>query len=453
MKNLLFVFFACLSITIQAQTGHVLQGAGASNFSMGGAGTALPIDILGSLQWNPASITAFEHTEIGLSAAYFTAAPEVYSKVQQPDGQGGFITIEGTTEDEMGASILPTLGAVIKLPDSKLTFGLSAFGISGFGVDYPETTNLPLPDNANFDPTNSNPLLYPQSMMGFGHLNSEYQLMQVGLTGAYEVAKGLSLGVGPTFNYSSLLIQPVPIGAPSAKGYSVGEKDSALGIGFQAGLFYKTTMGLNFGLTYKSTQWFKDLEIDGKYVDGSEAETIVFNLDYPSIISAGVGYSHKLFDLAVDYRFINYENTDGFEQSGWVIAENGFPTGAVAGFGWKNVNVVAAGVQLKLIQKVPIRLGYTFSSSPIDEDNVFFSAPAPAVIAHAIQFGFAYKISDNFDISLAYHHGMTAEVSGQMLSPSLITASDPLGKVPGSEITSKMHTDVGLLGIAYRFGK
>ncbi|MCB0520488.1 MAG: outer membrane protein transport protein [Saprospiraceae bacterium] len=246
MKNLLIALFIILTLSLQAQTGHVLQGAGASNFSMGGAATAMPADILGSLQWNPASITALDRSGVALSAAYFTAAPEVYAKVLQPDGQGGFITIEGTTKDKMGASILPTIGAVIKGPESKFAFGVSAFGISGFGVDYPETTNLPLPDNANFDPSNSNPLLYPQSMMGFGHLNSEYQLMQVAVTGAYEVAEGFSLGIAPTFNYSSLLIQPVPIGVPSEKGYAIGEKASALGIGFQAGVFYKTPLGINF---------------------------------------------------------------------------------------------------------------------------------------------------------------------------------------------------------------
>ena len=453
MKNLFVIFFTILTLSIQAQTGHVLQGSGAVNFSMGGAGTALPVDVLGALQWNPASITTFDRSEVGLSVAYFTAAPSVYARVNMPDGQGGFMTVEGTTEDAMGASPLPSLGAVFTHPESKFTFGLSAFGISGFGVDYPETTNLPLPTNPNFDPANSNPLLYPQPMQGFGHLNSEYQLMQVGLTGAYKVADGLSLGLSPTFNYASLLIQPVPIAAATEKGYAIGEKTSAIGIGFQAGVFYQTEIGLNFGLAYKSQQWFQDLEIDGKYLDGSTAPTTNFNLDYPAIITAGVAYTSELFDVALDYRFIDYENTDGFSTTGWVIAENGYPNGAVAGFGWKNVNVVAAGVQLKMIDKVPVRLGYTFSSNPITEDNVFFSAAAPAVIKHAVQIGFSYKITDNLDLSLAYHRGLTTEVSGPLLNPMLISAEDQLGVVPGSEMTSKMHTDVGLLGLAYRFGK
>jgi long-chain fatty acid transport protein len=408
----------------------------------------MPADILGALQWNPASITAFDHSEVALSVAYFTASPEVYAKA--PTEQGG--SFSGTTEDELGASPLPTLGAVFGNQDSPFRFGVSAFGISGFGVDYPAETNLPDPNNTSFDPTRSNPLLYPQSFGGFGHLNSEYQLMQLALTAAYKLTDGLSFGLAPTFNYASLTIEPVPVASPSANfEYPLGEKASALGVGFQAGLFYQTEMGLNLGISYKSTQWFEDFEIDGTYPSGGDAPTTNFNLDYPSILSAGIGYTSDLFDIALDYRLINYENTDGFAETGWVIGDNGFPTGAVAGFGWDNVHVIAAGVQLKMVEKLPIRLGYTFNTNPITENNVFFSSAAPAVLENAVQAGLGYQLNDKLVINAAYHRGLSAEVSGQLMNPMFITPENPLGKVPGSEITSKMHTAVILLGISYGF--
>lgn len=456
MKNLLVALFVMLSLTIQAQTGHVLQGAGAVNFSMGGAATALPINVNGALQWNPASITAFDHNELDVSLALFTAAPQVYAKA--PTEQGGFI--EGTTEDERGVSPLPTVGAVFANEDSPFAFGISAFGISGFGVDYPAEASLPVPENQNFDPTNSNPLLYPQNFGGFGHLFSGYQLLQAGVTGAYEVTDGLSLGIAPTFNYASLEIEPVPIAAPDQnKGYPVGERATATGFGFQAGVFYQTEMGLNFGLAYKSTQWFNDLEIDGEYLDGSTAPVTNFNLDYPSMISAGIGYTSEMVDVALDYRYIDYENTDGFAETGWVIADNGFPTGAVAGFGWESIHVIAVGVQYKGIEKLPLRVGYTYNTNPITEDNIFFSASAPAVLENAAQIGFTYEASENIGISLTYHRGMTTDVSGQLLNPTPTqfggpwSAENPLGKVPGSEMKSEMHTDVLLIGVTYGFGK
>jgi long-chain fatty acid transport protein len=453
MKKLFVSIFSILTVSLLAQTGHVLQGAGAVNFSMGGAGTALPLDPNGALQWNPASITAFDRNELALSVAYFTAAPAVYAKVTQPDGQGGTFDIKGKTEDELGASPLPTLGAVFAKPDSKFAFGVSAFGISGFGVDYPATTELPTPDNPDFNPNASNPLLYPQAMGGFGHLKSNYQLMQLGLTAAYQVTEGISIGIAPTFNYSSLLIKPVPIAAPSAAGYPLGEKASALGIGAQAGVFLQLPMGLNLGLAYKSNQFFNDLEIEGKYVDGSAAPTTNFRMDYPAILTAGAAFTNKKFDLAVDYRFINYEKTEGFEKTGWAIGENGYSTGAVQGFGWKNVSVVAVGLQLKMLEKLPIRLGYTYSSNPITEDNVFFSSAAPAIIKNAVQAGLSYKVTDKLGLHLTYHRGFGEDVTGQLMNPMLITAENPLGKVPGTEITSSMHTDVVLFGVSYGFGK
>lgn len=374
-ENLLISIFTIFTAALLAQTGHVLQGAGAVNFSMGGAGPALPLDPNGALQWNPASITAFDRNELALSVAYFTAAPSGTPK-SPPDGQGGTFEIRGTTDDEMGASPLPTLGAIFAKPDSKFAFGVSAFGISGFGVDYPATTELPTPEHPNSNPNASNPLLYPQSMGGFGHLNSNYQLMQLGLTGAYKITEGLSIGIAPTFNYSSLLIEPVPIAAPSNKGYPLGEKASALGIGAQAGLFLHLETGINFGVAYKSTQFFKELEIDGKYADGSVAPTTNFKMNYPAIFTAGAAYTHEKFDLAVDYRMINYEKTDGFEE-GLGHRRERLPDWRRRWIWMENVTVVAAGLQLKMLEKLahPPRLHLQFQPDYRGQCVLLFCCP------------------------------------------------------------------------------
>ena len=74
-------------------------------------------------------------------------------------------------------------------------------------------------------------------------------------------------------------------------------------------------------------------------------------MNYPAVYSIGLGYSKGIVDIALDYRYVDYEGTEGFEDSGWRIAEEGpftgFPTGAVNGFGWQNMSVVSAGLQLK----------------------------------------------------------------------------------------------------------
>ena len=74
---------------------------------------------------------------------------------------------------------MPALAMVWGKEGSKHTFGLSAFGISGFGVTFPEEANNPF--SATFNPMeNSNPINYPQAAGGFGHIESDYMLLQVG---------------------------------------------------------------------------------------------------------------------------------------------------------------------------------------------------------------------------------------------------------------------------------
>ena len=61
MKSNLFKLFALFFSTIlYAQSGHIMQGVGSVNMSMGGASTAQPLDISGAMQWNPAAISTFD---------------------------------------------------------------------------------------------------------------------------------------------------------------------------------------------------------------------------------------------------------------------------------------------------------------------------------------------------------------------------------------------------------
>ncbi len=415
-------------VIIWGQTGHILQGIGAVNTSMGGASTAQPIDISGALQWNPAAISAFKSKTFSANAGFFFSAPELSSTFSN-----GSQTMSGTTKDERGMSVMPALAFVSGKEKSRHTWGVSAFGISGFGVTFPENM--------------SNPINMPQTMGGFGTIKSDYQLMQVGLTYAYAITDQLSIGIAPTFNYAALTLAPNPLSSPSmTKGYPVADKASALGYGAQVGLYYQSPSGLKLGASYKSPQFFGAFDFTNTYLDGTAAPNVKFTMNYPAIYSLGIGYSKKLVDLALDYRMVNYENTEGFEKSGWT------PTASVAGFGWKNISILSAGIQYKGISKLPLRVGYTYSSNPIQPELAFFSTPATAVIKHAFQFGFGYSFNDKFTLNTTYHHGTSGgSTSGQLLSPMMISEGDPLGKVPGSAVSYKMNTDLFLVGVTYVF--
>lgn len=429
MKKLIITAgLGILPFMLLAQAGHIMQGIGATNMSMGGAATAQPIDINGALQWNPAAISAFDKKIFSVNAGLFFSAPSLSSTVPTTDGP-----FSGVTKDARGASVMPALAMVWGNKTSKHTFGVSAFGISGFGVTFPEN--------------NANAINMPQNAGGFGRIQSDYQLMQVGLTYAYKVSDQFSIGIQPTFNYSSLKLAPNPIASPSATlGYPVSDKATALGYGAQLGIFYNSGKGIKLGASYKTPQKFGSFDFKNTYLNGSAAPNVKFEMDYPAIVSAGIGYSKNKIDAALDYRFVNYKNTTGFKAKGWTN------TAAVAGFGWDNISIISAGLQYKGVNKLPLRIGYTYSSNPISSQLAFFSTPATAIIKHAFQFGLGYEFNARFVLNATYHHGTSdGSTSGPLLSPMMITASNPYGAIPGSNVSYKMTTDLVMIGINYSF--
>ena len=430
--NFSFLLFATAAL---AQAGHIMQGVGAVNMSMGGASTAQPLDISGALQWNPAAISTFDDKILKFDIGLFFSSPELFSTVPEFDssGQPTGNFFSGNTEDDRGISPMPALAMVWGKEDSKHTFGASAFGISGFGVTFPEST--------------TNPINMPQSMGGFGRIESDYMLLQVGFTWAYELSDKFSIGVEPTFNYAALELIPNPTANPTAAGYPSTDTGRATGFGAQFGLFFDSGTGFKAGASYKTTQKFSKFEFENTYLDNSTSNN-EFQMDYPAILSLGLGYSLGDLDLALDYRMVDYENTDGFSETGWT------PTASVSGFGWENISIISAGIQYKGIDKLPLRLGYTYSSNPIPEEVAFFNIPATAIIKNAFQLGFSYEVSENLSLDAVYHHGASGDkTSGQLLNPMFIQNYPPYGAIPGSEVSYDMTTDMIMVGIGYKFAK
>lgn len=433
IKNILNLSFLLFSALAFSQAGHIMQGMGAVNMSMGGAATGQPIDISGALHWNPAAISTFDEKIIKFDLGLFYSAPELYSTVPEfnEEGQPTGNFYSGHTEDDRGASPMPALAMVWGKENSKHTFGAFLYGISGFGVDFPENM--------------SNPISMPQSMGGFGHIKSDYMLLQGGIAYAYELSNNFSIGLNPTINYSALELLPNPTANPTMAGYPGADKASAIGFGGQVGLFYDSQLGFKAGASYKTRQYFSDFEFENTYLDNSTS-TNEFRMDYPAILSMGVGYSAGDFDLALDYRMVDYENTDGFSETGWT------QNASVRGFGWENMDVISAGIQYKGINKLPLRVGYTYSSNPIPEEIAFFNIPATAIIENSVMFGLSYQINQNFILDAVYHNGASdGRTAGPLLNPMFAQNYPPNGAIPGSEVAYEMTTDMVMLGISYKF--
>jgi long-chain fatty acid transport protein len=244
-----------------------------------------------------------------------------------------------------------------------------------------------------------------------------------------------------------LELMPNPTANPNQSGYPSTDKATATGFGAQFGLFYDSESGFKAGVSYKTAQKFSEFDFENTYLDGS-TDTNSFTMDYPAILSFGLGYSKGDIDIAVDYRNVDYENADGFSETGWT------QTASVKGFGWKNMSIVSAGIQYKGIDKLPLRVGYTYSSNPIESDVAFFNIPATAIIENAFQLGFSYEASENLSLDAVYHHGSSGgKTTGQLLNPQFIQNFPPFGAIPGSEVSYDMTTSMIMVGFSYTFNK
>jgi long-chain fatty acid transport protein len=428
-RALLLVAVCAIPLTSAGQSGHVLNGVGPVDQAMSGAGMAYPQEVSAALHWNPASISALPGSAVGISTQLLFPTTTLSSTVNQ-GAFGPFgppITLSGETSSTAGPFPIPSLGFVYRPETSRLALGLNAFGVGGFGVEY------------ELDPTN--PILTPQAPngLGFGALNSQYFLFQVAPTVAYEISDGFSVGISPTLDIAILEVNPFPGANPDdANGdgfpsYPDGPSSTTTGFGIQAGVHYSDPSGIHVGASFKSVQAFSSFDFDSEDESGN-ARTFQFELDYPMIISAGVAYTgiDKLM-IAGDIRYIDFENTDGFD-----TAQYG-PTGAVTGFGWNSIVVFAAGLQYEVAERLPLRVGFSTAGAPIDDENSFFNVASPALVQHRVSAGASYGFSDKVMASLALQYGLAGEVDGPWVTPA--------GANPGTSVSSELSTFFVALGV------
>jgi long-chain fatty acid transport protein len=381
---------------------------------MGGAGTAAPLDLLGTLYLNPAGLMAFEGTRVDLGFEFFKPDRTVASDVTVADG---------STRSKSEFTPIPAFAWSTKLNNEKVVVALGGLGIGGFGVDYPQD--------------NTNPILGPRPA-GFGQIYSNYGLLKLSAAAAWAITPKLWIGGAFNVNWAQLSVDPAPFAAPDPDTgtfdnpyYSrATATDGAFGFGGQLGLYYEFNDMIQAGLSYSTRQFFEDFEWNATYENPNnptfgQDRTLKFRLDVPAYVTGGLAvYAMPNLLLTGDVRYFFYEDTPGFQGSGFD------QQGAVVGFGWQNIFVFAGGLQWKPVSRWSIRAGYNYSQNPITDEGSFFNVPAPAIMQHHATLGLGYDITRRFAVSAAYYHVFTAEQSGPFQSP--------MGPVDGTTVTNSM---------------
>lgn len=429
----LVCLFAVPMRAAHATDGHFLHGIGAINSAMGGAGVAAPQDVLTAFYLNPAGLMAFKGTRADLSFEVFKPDRSLASSAGP---------MSGSTRSTSSFTPIPALGFSTRLANDRVTLGLGAFGIGGFGVNYP------------VDP--SNPILAPRPF-GFGQVFSSFQLLKIAPGAAFAVSDRLWIGAAANIDWASLTVDPFAAAAPAVdpgpdgvprtrddRAYysSAYAADGAFGVGAQIGVIYKAAPNVSLGASYTSPQRFNEFEFTSTFANpnlptAGTPRPIRFRLDVPAIYSAGASVMPTgALTLSGDLRYITYESTEGFK--GGAFATDG----SVQGFGWKNIAVGAVGAQFAATDRLMLRGGYNYSGNPVPAELTMINIPAPAIVQHHLTVGGGFQATSALAIQAGYYHAFRNSISGPIIGPA--------GPAPGTRVTSSLSEDSFLIQFSIR---
>lgn len=393
--------------------GAIVSAGGPIHRGMGGASTAAPVSALGALYWNPATISGLEHSELEIGLDVLFTNHRLESSV------GG---LSGSTEADPGTFPVPNFGWVYHLDNPALTFGFGVNAVAGF------KTNLPA------DLTN--PILAPQPL-GLGRVSSEATFLQLTPVLSLALTDQLSVAAGPVVTSGQVGIEPFVFDSANADAtYPSGRATRYhWGGGFQSGIYYIHNDCWRFGASYKSPSWMEEFEFFGEDENGAP-RVMNANIDLPMILSVGssyAGFEDWLF--AVDGRFIDYKNADGF--GGPAVFD---ATGALQGLDWSSVFALALGAQRTLGERFVVRTGYTYNQNPVKDSESFFNIASPLIYEHMLSVGGSYRLNDKLALNVGYSHYIENTRTGPIVLPGI-------GAIPGSSVTNEMSANFLSFGI------
>lgn len=114
--------------------------------------------------------------------------------------------------------------------------------------------------------------------------------------------------------------------------------------------------------------------------------------------------------------------------------------GAVLGFGWDDIWVLATGLQVRPVPRVAVRGGYNFTENPVPDRYAAYNVAAPAVVQHHLTVGFGVSAGD-LQVDLGYYHAFANSIAGDMATP--------MGPMA---VTNEMEEDSFLLTFSFQPG-
>jgi long-chain fatty acid transport protein len=402
-----------------ATNGYQLIGIGSYQKSLGGAVTALPGSNMAAVT-NPAGMLRIGHRADFSMEAFM------------PERSSDFTAIGGemaeSSSELYGIPAIGWNGPVGNRDD--MVFGGGMYGTSGMGVDYGSTLMQP-------------------GVYWDGYSSIAFWQMAPSL--AWQANEKLSFGASINIDFQQVAFQQRMMadsdsdqqGDTVLMNFDLSRGASAFGFGLSLGILYDVNEMITIGASYKSKQFFTDLEYQLAYGDidmtafgggPMPAGTYKLDLDFPQQAAVGIAvHVTQTFTVAADVKWINWSDTMD------TLAVHG-PGGFQVPMdpGWDDQVVFAIGIAYKLNDRVNLRAGFNYGESPIDEESAANNLLLPAVVETHYTAGADYKLDDHWDIGCHY-----------MYVPENSVTAGPETNAPGA-IISLSEQSVGI-NLGYKF--
>lgn len=383
---------------------------------MAGATTAAPVSALSALQWNPATISGMQRSELEVGLDLLWSEHMIASS---------FSPFSGETAGQSGVVPLPNFAWVQRTRYQDVTFGLNVGSVAGFKTNVPGDV--------------SNPVLAPQPA-GLGSISSEAMFLQIAPVLSYSLTDRWSVAAGPTLTIGQLSVSPFVFNAANINGtYPSGHgSEYEFGGGFQIGSFYQSDYGFDFGASFKSQTWMQEFDYQSTDHNGLPRD-LQARLNLPMIVSLGTAYhGFDRWVIATDVRYIDYAQADGFGDPAVLHAD-----GRLEGLGWDSVFAISVGARRAIGERFVLASGYAFNQSPIDDAQSMANVASPLFYQHMFSIGGSYAINHSANLNVAYSHYFENDVQGPLLFPGA-------GAIPGSVVKNSISADVVSFGVSFQ---
>ncbi|MGO8738825.1 OmpP1/FadL family transporter [Rhodoblastus sp.] len=435
-RHLLGVSLTALSLAATAGVAHAtdgyfVEGATARDQSLAGAGSADPTESL-TIANNPAGLV-----DVGRQ---FNGDISLFMPWRGYDASANSALIApGSYNSERNAFVLPALGYSQPFgPDS--AWGVGMVGNGGMNTTY--SANIPHAACGFFG--------FPQQGVfcgGRAGVDLNQGLIYVGYAQRFG---NVDLGIAPVLAIQTF--SAYGLGAFGAFGLSQSPNfvsdhspSYSVGAGVRAGAIYHYSPALTFSVQGSTPIWTSNFaNYQGLFAQGG-------SFDVPATIGAGLAYKFMpTFTVMLDYKHIFYSGVASISNA---MAPIGIATMGSAngpGFGWKDVDIVALGLEWAYSDRLTLRAGYSYSTNPVTSANVMLNVLAPGTVTSHIGAGFSYAVTQNsaFDFSMLY--APRVGVSGEEYIPPAI-GGPPGGYVPGTNINTWLSELEITLGYTYHW--